>query len=188
MGEKSAQNLLDGLEASKSRDLVRLLTGLAIRHVGTRTAEILADHFPSMDQLLAASEQDLQTVHEIGPVMAQSIHRFFSSPANRELIAQLRDLGLNMKGSRKRAAQSKLPLAGKTLVVTGTMARRSRPEIEQFIKEHGGRISSSVSKKTHYVVAGADPGSKLDKARTLGVPVITEDELESITRQKTSPQ
>ncbi|MBI3468036.1 MAG: NAD-dependent DNA ligase LigA, partial [Planctomycetes bacterium] len=180
MGKKSAQNLLDGLEASKSRDLSRLLTGLAIRHVGTRTAEILAENFGSMDRLLSASAQDFESIHEVGPIMAAAIHEFFTNDANRKLIAALRDLGLNMKSTRAPAPAAGLPLAGKTFVVTGTMPKRSRSEIESLIKEHGGRVSSNVSKKTDYVVAGTDPGSKLDKARELGVPVISEEELEKL--------
>jgi DNA ligase (NAD+) len=180
MGRKSAQNLLDGLEASKARDLSRLLAGLAIRHVGTRTAEILAEHFASMDRLQAASVADFEAVHEIGSVMAASIHQYFADPANRRLIAELRELGLNMKSVARPAAAGTGCLAGKTFVVTGTMQRYGRTQIEGLIKQHGGRVSSSVSKKTDFVVAGADPGSKLDKARELGVAVIGESELEGM--------
>jgi DNA ligase (NAD+) len=180
MGEKSAQNLLDGLAASKTRDLSRLLTGLAIRHVGSSTAELLAAQFRGMDRLLAASAGDFEAVHEIGPVMAASIHEFFANKANRRLIDELRQLGLMMNSSLTAAPAADLPLVGKTFVVTGTMARRSRSEMESYIKEHGGRVSSSVSKKTDFVVSGADPGAKLDKARSLGVRVISETELESI--------
>jgi DNA ligase (NAD+) len=177
MGEKSAQNLLDGLEASKSRDLSRLLTGLAIRHVGTRTAEILAEHFQSMDRLLAATPADFEKIHEVGPIMAASIHQFFKSDANRQLIADVRGLGLQMESARKPKSSAAMPLAGKTFVVTGTMERYSRSEIESLIKDHGGRVSSSVSKKTDYVVVGADPGSKADKAKELGVSTISESDL-----------
>jgi DNA ligase (NAD+) len=177
MGKKSAQNMLDGLEASKSRDLYRLLTGMAIRHVGTRTAEILAEHFRTMDRLMAASAEDFQHVREIGPVMAQSIHGFFESPANRLLIEDLRRLGLNMETAVQPVPQAQQRLAGQLFVVTGTM-RRSRSEIEAMIKQSGGRTSSSVSKKTSFVVAGADPGSKLTKAKELGVTVIAEEDLE----------
>jgi DNA ligase (NAD+) len=180
MGEKSAQNLLDGLEASKDRDLSRLLTGLAIRHVGTRTAEILAERFRSMEKLQNASKEELESSHEIGPVMAAAIHQFLSSKANGDLIRDLGELGLNMKSTLKAKPAAALPLTGKTFVVTGTMPKRSRQEIESFIKEHGGRVSSSVSKETDYVVAGAEPGSKLDKARELGVTVISEKDLEKL--------
>ncbi len=180
MGEKSAQNLLDGLAASKTRDLARLLTGLAIRHVGSRTAEVLAAQFTTMDRLLDASAADFEAVHEIGPVMAASIHAYFTDKTNCKLIGELRELGLAMKSSRTAAPAGDLPLAGKSFVVTGTMERRSRSEMESYIKQHGGRISSSVSKKTDFVVAGADPGSKLDKARSLQVRVISEAELESL--------
>jgi DNA ligase (NAD+) len=182
MGEKSAQNLLEGLDASKSRDLSRLLTGLAIRHVGTRTAEILSEHFPTMDRLLAASCEDFEEIHEVGPIMAASIHQFFANDANRRLIADLRGLGVRMESTLKPKSTDAMPLAGKSFVVTGTMERYSRPEIESLIKDHGGRVSSNVSKKTDYVVVGADPGSKADKARTLGVPTISESELEKMLK------
>jgi DNA ligase (NAD+) len=182
MGEKSAQNLLDGLEASKSRDLSRLLTGLAIRHVGTRTAEILAEHFQSMDRLLAAAPADFENIHEVGPIMAASIHQYFAGDANRQLIADLRQLGLKMESSLKPKSSAGMPLSGKNFVVTGTMERYSRPGIESLIKDHGGRVSSSVSKKTDYVVVGVDPGSKADKAKTLGVPTISESDLEKMLK------
>jgi DNA ligase (NAD+) len=182
MGEKSAQNLLDGLEASKSRDLSRLLTGLAIRHVGTRTAEILAEHFQSIDRMLAATAADFEGIHEVGPIMAASIHQFFAGDANRRLISDLRQLGLKMESALKPKSSADIPLSGKSFVVTGTMERYSRPEIETLIKDHGGRISSSVSKKTDFVVVGADPGSKADKAKTLGVPTISESELEKMLK------
>jgi DNA ligase (NAD+) len=178
MGQKSAQNLLDGLEASKARDLSRLLTGMAIRHVGTRTAEVLTEHFPTMDGLLAAKAEDFERVPEVGPIMAASIHEFFANAANRALIADLRRLGLRMEAAAKPATKAAQKLAGKSFVVTGTLERSSRSEIESRIKAAGGRVSSSVSKKTDFVVAGADPGSKLDKANTLGVKVIGEAELE----------
>ncbi len=182
MGEKSAQNLLEGLEASKSRDLSRLLTGLAIRHVGTRTAEILAEQFQTMDRLLAAAPADFENIHEIGPIMAASINQFFVNEANRQLIGDLRQLGLKMESSLKPKSAGGMPLSGKNLVVTGTMDRYSRPEIESLIKGHGGRVSSNVSKKTDFVVVGADPGSKADKARALGVPTISESELEKMIK------
>ncbi len=179
MGEKSAQNLIDALAASKDRDLSRLLTGLAIRHVGTRTAEILAEQFNSMDRLLAASAEDFEGVHEVGPIMAASVHQFFANADNRALIAELRKLGLKMESSLRPKPVSE-QLAGKTFVVTGTMERYSRSEIESLIKQHGGRVSGSVSKKTDFVVAGAEAGSKLDKAQQLGVAVISESELEKL--------
>jgi DNA ligase (NAD+) len=184
MGEKSAQNLLEGLDASKSRDLSRLLTGLAIRHVGTRTAEILSEHFPTMDRLLAASCEDFEEIHEVGPIMAASIHQFFANDANRRLIADLRELGVNMESTLKPKSTDGMPLVGKSFVVTGTMERYSRSEIESLIKDHGGRVSSSVSSKTDFVVVGADPGSKADKARTLGVTTITESELEKMLKSQ----
>lgn len=179
MGKKSAQNLLDQLEASKTRDLGRLLTGLAIRHVGTRTAEILAEHFQSMDRLLSATADEFERVHEVGPVMAQSIHGFFTNPANRSLIAELRELGFKMEAAARAESAEIQCLAGKSIVVTGTLPTLSRSEAESLIKKHGGRVSSSVSKKTSFVVAGAEPGSKLEKAKELGVPIIDEAEFQN---------
>src|SRR5262249_55085669 len=152
-------------------------------HVGTRTAEVLAEHFGSMDRLLEASREDFESIDEVGSIIAASIHQFFQSSANRRLIEELRKIGLNMKSSRKPASKD-LTLASKTFVVTGTMERRSRQELEAFIKKHGGRATSSVSKNTDYVVAGADPGSKLDKARDLEIPVISEEELEKMAMKK----
>jgi DNA ligase (NAD+) len=180
MGEKSARNLLAGLDASKGRDLWRLLSGLGIRHVGARTAEILAEHFVSMERLVGASEQELEAVHEVGPVMAESIHEFFADAANRSLIADLTQLGLKMEAAAKPVVAGGAALAGKSFVVTGTMEKYDRSQIELLIKQHGGRVSSSVSKKTDFVVAGAEAGSKLDKAKKLGVRVISESELEQM--------
>lgn len=182
MGEKSAQNLLDGLAASRPRDLSRLLTGLAIRHVGTRTADILAAHFETMDRLLAATQQEFESIHEVGPIMAEAIHQFFAEERNRKLIDELRELGLNMMSELRAAtaAASAGWLAGKTIVATGVLERHSRQEIESLIKQHGGKAGASVSKKTSFVVAGAEAGSKLDKARALGVPVISEAEFEAM--------
>jgi DNA ligase (NAD+) len=181
MGKKSAQNLVAALESSKHRSLDRLLTGLTIRHVGTRSAEILAERFQTIEDLRAATLEALENVPEIGPVVAASVHDFFQAAENQELLDDLRTVGVAPEPVRRaKAADGALPLAGKTFVLTGTLPKRSRPEAETLIKAHGGKVTGSVSKSTSYVLAGADPGSKLDKAKQLGIPVIEEPELESM--------
>jgi DNA ligase (NAD+) len=180
LGEKSVDNLLAGIEASKKQPLWRLLTALNIRHVGSRTSQILADRFGSLDLLAGQTPEQLEQVEEIGPISAQSIHDWFQSEIGRRIVEELREAGLNF-GSAEEAAQRVADeaaglLAGKTLVVTGTMIRRTREEMEALIKRHGGHAASSVSKKTSYVVAGDKAGSKLDKARSLGIEVLTEDQ------------
>lgn len=179
MGKKSAQNLVAGIEASKTRDLSKLLAGLAIHHVGGRVSEILAKHFGTMEKLAAATEEELTKVPEIGPIIAKNVALFFAGEPQQALIAELAELGLNMKSNApppSAAAAGSLVLSGKTLVVTGSLVRYKRDEIETLIKDHGGRAASSVSKKTDFVVAGSDAGSKLNKAQELGVKVLTEDE------------
>ena len=173
MGEKSADNLLHAIEASKTHPLSRLLAALNIRHVGRRTAEMLAEHFGSMDRLEQASAQQLQEVEEIGPIMAEGIAHFFASQRGREVIRHLREAGVHMT-QPKRAAKGAQPLAGKKIVVTGTLEGFSRKEIQDLISNLGGMVAGSVSSKTDFVIAGADPGSKLDQARQLGVPVLDE--------------
>ncbi|MBN2024528.1 MAG: NAD-dependent DNA ligase LigA [Pirellulales bacterium] len=179
MGRKSAENLIAGIAASKDRGLARLLAALSIRHVGTRVAAVLADHFGSIDRLLAADADELSEVNEIGPIIAQSVYDYLRSPLGSEIIADLRDLGVRMQSTAPAGATSGA-LAGKTLVVTGTLSRYSRDEIKALIAAHGGRATSSVSRNTDYVVAGEKAGSKLDKAHKLGVPVLTEDQFESL--------
>jgi len=181
MGKKSAENLLAAIEASKRRDLARLITGLAIRHVGARTAEVLCERFGTMERLMNASQEELEAIPEIGPVVAASIRQFMTNPQNRKLIEELRRLGLNMQ-SELAGPKGELPLAGKTIVVTGTLANYSRQEVEELIKRHGGRPASSVSRNTDFVVVGENPGSKLQKARQLGVPTISEEELEAMLK------
>jgi DNA ligase (NAD+) len=178
MGEKSVDKLLEGIEASKERPLWRLLTGLNIRHVGSSNAQVLANRFGTLDEIMKQSAEQLAEVHEIGEVIARSIHTFFASPPNRKLIEELRELGVNFGEpiSADELAQRRGPLSGKTIVVTGTLERFSRDEIKEFIQQHGGKAAGSVSKKTDFVVAGESAGSKLDKARELGVKVLTEDE------------
>jgi DNA ligase (NAD+) len=177
MGEKSAQNVLDEIEASKKLPLERVIFGLGIRFVGERTAQFLAEHFGSMAALMNASEQELLEVEEVGPRIAQSITEFFQEPRNRELVERLRKAGRSFAGKKK---QRGTRLAGKTLVLTGNLAHYSRDEAKKLIEDAGGRVTSSVSKKTDYVIAGADAGSKLDKARELGVTVIDEKEMEEL--------
>lgn len=177
MGEKSVDNLLAGIEASKSRPLWRLLTALNIRHVGTTTARQLADRLGTLDEIAGQSEEALSEVEEIGPVIARSIHTFFHSDAGKRIVAELRECGLNFgEPVKRRAVSADSALAGKTIVVTGTLRRFKREEIKEFIHARGGKAAGSVSKKTDFVVAGEEAGSKLDKARELGVQVLTEEE------------
>jgi len=174
MGEKSAQNVLREIEASKKLPLQRVILGLGIRFVGERTAELLADHFGSMDALMQASEEELQQVNEVGPRVAEAIREFFAEPRNLKLVERLRQAGLQMTAQRKRRGTK---LAGKSFVLTGTLARYTRDDAKKMLEDAGGHVSGSVSKKTDYVIAGADAGSKLEKARELGVKVISEDEM-----------
>ncbi len=182
MAEKSAQNLLDEIAASKKSTLARLIYALGIRFVGERTAQLLADHFSSMDKLAEASEEELTGVTEVGPKVAEGILEFFSEPANRKLIEHLRAAGVNMKGERQAPKDTKF--AGKTFVFTGTLTHRSREEAEALVASHGGKAGSSVSKKTSYVVVGADPGSKYNKAKSLGVPILDEPGFEKLLSTK----
>ncbi len=179
-GELKAQNLLNGIAASKDRDLARLLPALSIYMVGEAMAELLVEEFPSMDALLAATPEELARVKGFGPKRAQFVHDYFHSPTGARLIADLKQLGLKMTHDKKAAAPGGLPLAGKTVVVTGTLANYDRIGIETRIKEAGGKTSGSVSRKTDYVLAGDNAGSKLDKAKELGVKVLTEAEFEKL--------
>jgi DNA ligase (NAD+) len=182
MGKKSAQNLLDGIEASKKRGLSRVLTGLGVRHVGEHVAELLAQEFGNIDPLMNATQERLGSVKGIGTVLADSIHRYFHSAAGRKTIESLRSFGLKLTEDARPSpkATGGPDLTGKTFVVTGTLSRYSREEIEGLIKRLGGKASGSVSKKTDYLVAGEKAGSKLDKARELGVKVLTEDEFDKL--------
>ncbi|MFZ5632581.1 MAG: NAD-dependent DNA ligase LigA [Bacillota bacterium] len=175
MGEKSAQNLLDALEKSKQNHLYRVVYALGIRHVGERAAKILADRFGSMENIMSARPEDFMAIPEIGPRIAESITEFFADPGNRELVHRLARQGLNMKVEREEVRQGPRPLEGKTVVLTGALGRYTRQEAQELVERLGGRVSSSVSKKTHLVVAGEDPGSKYDKALQLGIQIMDEE-------------
>jgi DNA ligase (NAD+) len=178
MAEKSAQNLLDEIEASKKNSLSRLIYALGILFVGERTGQLLAEHFSSLQDLAAASEAQLEEVPEVGPKVANSIVQFFSEPANRQLIKKLEKAGVQPTAEKRELKSNKL--AGKSFVFTGGLANRSREEAGELVKQHGGKIASSVSKKTDYAVVGTDPGSKYDKAKELGVAILNEAEFEKL--------
>jgi len=182
MAEKSAQNLIDEIKASKNNSLARLIYALGIRFVGERTGQLLADHFASLPKLAEATVEELMEVPEVGPKVAQSIADFFSEPANQKLIKRLKDEGLKM--TEKRQVPEDARFAGKTFVFTGALARRSRDEAAAEVLRHGGKVSGSVSKLTDYVVVGADPGSKHDKARSLGVTILHEDDFDKLLSGK----
>lgn len=174
MAAKSAANVLAQIEASKARDLWHLIYGLGIRHVGERTAGILARHFGSLDRLGQATVEELDNVHEIGLTMAQSIHDWFGDQGNKELCQRLSEAGVRTEAEKQMRGQTDEKFAGKQFVLTGTLPTLTRDEARALIETSGGRVTSSVSKKTDFVLAGAEPGSKLDKANQLGVKVIDE--------------
>ncbi|MEO8387536.1 MAG: NAD-dependent DNA ligase LigA [Polaromonas sp.] len=173
MAEKSANNLLEALEKSKQTTLPRFLFGLGIRHVGEATAKELARHFGKLDAVMDATEEQLLEVSDVGPIVARSIRTFFEQPHNREVVEQLRACGVTWKEGEP-AARAPQPLSGKTFVITGTLPTLSRDEAKDKVEAAGGKVADSVSKKTDYVVAGEEAGSKLVKAHALGVPVIDE--------------
>src|ERR1700733_2465324 len=178
-GEKSAQNVLREIEASKKLPLERVIYGLGIRFVGERTAQFLAEHLGSMEALMKASAEELQQVNEVGPRIAESIAEFFQEPRNRELIERLGEAGVTFAGAKKERGTK---LLGKTFVLTGTL-NLPRDQVKKTIEDAGGRVSGSVSKKTDYVIAGMDAGSKLDKAKELGISVIGEKDLDELLRR-----
>jgi DNA ligase (NAD+) len=180
--EKSAQNLLDEIKASKSNSLARLIYALGMRFVGERTGQLLADHFSSLPKLAEATVEELVEVPEVGPKVAQSIADFFSESANQNLVKRLKDEGLKM--TEKRQAPEDTRFAGMSFVFTGALSRRSRDEAGAEVVKHGGKVSGSVSKLTDYVVVGSDPGSKHDKAVSLGVTVLSEDEFDKLLAGK----
>ncbi|MEN6451273.1 MAG: NAD-dependent DNA ligase LigA [Thermoguttaceae bacterium] len=180
MGRRSMDNLLEGIEASKTRGLARLLNALTIRHVGARVAAVLAERFGTIDALMAASVDELSDTNEIGPIIAQSVYDFLHSPFGQQTIADLKSVGVKTESLARRGGAR--PLEGKTLVVTGSLQKYSRDEIEELITRHGGHAASSVSTNTDYLVAGEKAGSKLAKAQQLGVKVITEEEFDELLR------
>jgi DNA ligase (NAD+) len=178
MGVKSAGNVIRNIDRSRQNPLPRVITALGIRFVGERTANFLAEAFGSMDAIEHASLEELQLAEEVGPKVAEAVVQFFSEPGNRELVSRLRQAGLQFFYASTRPKAG--PLQGKTLVITGTLATLSRDEAKRLIEQAGGRVSSAVSRKTSYVVVGEDAGSKLAKARELGVCTLTEDELKAL--------
>jgi DNA ligase (NAD+) len=179
MAEKSAANVVGAIDGSRKTTLARFIYALGIRHVGEETAKDLARHFGKLDALISADEAALLSVEDVGPVLAESIHQFFAEAHNREVIAQLRAAGVQWPESEpKRVAARKLQ--GLTFVLTGTLPTLTRDEAKDLIESQGGKVASSVSKKTSYVVAGTDPGSKLDRATELGVAIIDEQELRKL--------
>jgi DNA ligase (NAD+) len=179
--DKSAQNIIDEIEYSKKLPLQRVIYGLGIRMVGERTAQFLAEHFGSMEALEQASLEELQDVNEVGPRIAESIAEFFGVPANRKLVQRLRHAGLTLTGQKKERGTA---LAGKTFVLTGTLSSLTRDEAKKMIEDAGGRVAGSVSKKTDYLVAGTEAGSKLEKAQELGVIVIDEEQMRALLKLK----
>jgi DNA ligase (NAD+) len=178
MAEKSAQNLLEEIETSKKNSLARLIYALGIQFVGERTGQLLAEHFSSLEELAAAKEEQLVEVPEVGPKVAASIVEFFSEPANRQLIKKLSKAGVHPTAEKRKVKSDKF--AGKSFVFTGGLVNRSREEAGEIVQQHGGKVSGSVSKKTDYVVVGTDPGSKYDKAKELGVTILSEAEFEKL--------
>lgn len=180
MGKKSAENLLQGLATSKDRGLSRLLNAISIRHVGQRVSKILARKFGDIDAMVSADLETISKINEIGPVIAQSVVQFFRSEEGLELLRQLREHGVSLKTSSEDAIDEDGVFADKTLVVTGTLRKYSRDEIEKRIVQFGGRASSSISKKTDFLIAGEDAGSKLEKAKSLGVTILTEEQFDAM--------
>jgi len=180
MGDKSALNLVAAIEKSKATTLGRFLFSLGIRHVGESTAKDLARHFGDIDRLMDARVEELLEVNDVGPVVADSIRHFFDQPHHREIVEQLRAAGVHWPDVVGTASDAPRPLLGKVLVLTGTLPTLSRDEAKALIENAGGKVTGSVSKKTNYVVAGEEAGSKLDKARELGVAVLDEAGLQAL--------
>jgi len=171
MAEKSAGNVIKAIEKSKTQPLWRLIAALGIRHIGSQSAQILAEHFGSLKALMGADVKTLEAIDQIGPTMAESIYEYFRNEKNKAVIKELQDAKVNQEQPKKKRSDK---LRGKTIVVTGALEKFSRQEAEQAIRQAGGKASSSVSKKTDFVLAGREAGSKLDKAQKLGVKVINE--------------
>jgi len=180
MAEKSATNVVNAIAESKNRELWRLIHGLGILHVGEGGARKLADHFHDLDTLTGASMEELQQAEDVGPVMAQSIHDFFHNPRNRAVIEKLRKAGFSPRRSDFQSRPATGPFAGKTVVVTGTLSKLSRDDAKEALRKAGANVTDSVSKKTDFLIVGEDAGSKLDKARSLGVKTLTEQEFQKL--------
>jgi DNA ligase (NAD+) len=174
MADKSVSNVLSSIEKSKDRPLARVIFALGILHIGEETAKLLASHFPSIDRLANATQEELLSIPSIGPKIAESVVAFFRQKENKRIIEKLRKAGVRLE--EVAAKPKELPLAGQEFVVTGRMEAFTRQEAEARIKELGGTVDSSVTKKTTYLVVGAGPGSKLDKARSLGTRLLSEEE------------
>jgi DNA ligase (NAD+) len=180
MGPKSAGNIVRNIEKSKQNPMPRVLAALGIRFVGERTAELMAEEFGSIEAIAAAGLERLQAAPEVGPKVAESVYRFFREPRNAELLDRLHAAGLRFHHQAARSSEG--PLAGLTFVLTGTLPTLSRDEAKHLIESCGGKLTASVSKKTNYVVAGEDPGSKLAQAKTLGVQILSEAQLQELIR------
>jgi DNA ligase (NAD+) len=177
MGEKSAANLLAAIDRSSQTTLPRLLYGLGIREVGEATALALARHFGTLERLMSADEAAIQQVPDIGPVVAAHVAAFFTSAEHRSVIKALRDKGVTWPEMESAAAATSLPLAGRTFVLTGTLERLTREEAQEALTARGAKVAGNVSKRTSFVVAGSEAGSKLDRARELGITVLDETQL-----------
>jgi len=175
MGKKSAANLMRQIADSRRNDPWRLVFALGIRHVGERTAQVLVDAFGSVDAIQQAPVEQLQAVNEVGPVVAAAVREYFDDPRNRSVVAKLAEAGVRMTGDRAPGESRPGALAGKTFVITGTLSGFSRDEAAEAIRARGGKVTGSVSRKTDYLVAGTDAGSKLEKARELGVAILDEE-------------
>ncbi len=180
MAEKSAKNLINSIEKSKTRDLNNLICAMGINNIGARAADVLAKYFGSLDKLSEAAKEELETINEIGPIMAENIAAFFQNSATKAIIEKLKTANVNTKSLSSGNGMAKTAVFAKSFVVTGTLEQYTRNEIENIIKEHGGKVSSSVGKKTDFLVAGKAAGSKLDKAETLGIKIITETDFKTL--------
>jgi DNA ligase (NAD+) len=176
MGLRSAENLVNAIEASKSVPFYRVIYALGIRHVGVRVAETLTDRFPSLEALMSANKEELASIDEIGEAIAESVWSYFRVPANREMVLRLRELGVTMSAEAVERTTEKDGVTNKTFVFTGTLEAMTRDDASALVKSFGGKVSSSVSSKTDYLVAGSEPGSKYDKAVGLGVIILSEQE------------
>ena len=183
-GKKFAQNMIEAIEESKTRDLYRLINSLGIRHVGVKLAKTLTKYYKTMDDLMNASYEELNLIDDVGEITANTIYEFFRQDQTKDLIAKLKEAKVNMKVLEE-AVEDDI-LEGKVFVLTGTLQHYSREEASSLIEKHGGKTSGSVSKKTDYVLAGEDAGSKLKKAKLMEIPILTEEEFENVLKRKNS--